>query len=266
MKRKFIAVAAATLFGLTTFIACNKKDNTTTQAKQAKMDATAQCQQADFTTFDFGAAHNSDVQALYQGVDFSNPTTAKQQIIDNFNNIEVDASQLGMSNEDYHTKVIAMVNNLAAIHYDLRNTTDVAVRGSKYFPYIVRILNEASNITDLQKFNTNILAIETDATNNLSCLDLDVVLGTAKVAISSAALWAPTSLGGQAYGDGKVWLSLDSGWRGALIGDCSGSAGYFTSIGIGGALGWGIPGANVALLGGWALAAAIGSGCGALGI
>lgn len=135
------------------------------------------------------------------------------------------------------------------------------------YPYIVKIPNEADHVNSLDAFNDKLNSIEQQAQANLSCNDLDVVLSTVKVAKSSAKLWAPTALGGDGLFDSTFEhnppMQIMS-WRGALVGDISGSAQYFTTLGIASAAGV-VSGANAIILGGWAIAAALASGCGAMG-
>jgi hypothetical protein len=272
MKKSVFAIMAIAMLGMSTFVACNKRETVqkpvNDNAKMQIMSTSSICSQANFNEVDFGAAHNSAVIALYKGVDFSNLETARQHVIENFIKSEVNPQPLGLTQNEYYKKSIEMVNNLAAMGYDFRNNQSSTIRNAKYFPYIVRILNEIDGIgNSLQTFNGRLDGIQNDAIQNLECLDRDVVLGSIKIAKSSAQLWASTAIGGEGLFDriDGNGLAMPMGWRGALIGDVSGSAQYFAGLGIGAAVGWAIPGANVAILGGWALAAGLASGCGAMG-
>lgn len=269
MKKRIIAVVSATALAITTFVACNKSDNKIeTSNQQLSTMSASSCVTVDFNSADFGELHNQYVISLYNGVNFSNLNNAKTQILNNFKNMQVDASVFNMTEEDFKNSVLSVNQELSNHKYDLREWSNNPLANSNLYPYVVKILNEIDNITNLSTFNSKLNSIEQEAINNLTCSDLDLVLGTLKVAKSSAKLWAPTSMGGDGLFDntfGNNPPQLLKGWKGAVVGDASGSAAYFTTMGIGMAVGWAIPGANVAILGMWALSAGVASATGALG-
>ncbi len=269
MKTKLIAIVSSMALAITSLIGCTNSDsNAGLENQQPSAMSGKTCKTVDFTAADFGELHNQYVISLYNGVDFSNPTVARSKILNNFQNMGIDTSVFNMSEDEFKSKVLSVNEQLSTYKYDLRQWSNNPISQKESYPYIVRILNETDNINNLDAFNDKLSLIEQEAQANLSCDDLDVVLGTVKVAKSSAKLWAPTTLGGDGFFDstfGQDPPMQIMSWRGALIGDVSGSAQYFTAIGVAGAAGLGVPGANAVILGGWGIAAALASGCGALG-
>lgn len=269
MKTRLIAIVSSMALTIASLIGCTNSDNTAgLENQQPRALSGKTCKTIDFSAADFGDLHNQYVMSLYNGVDFSNLTAARNKILNNFQNMGIDASVFNMSEDEFKSKVLSVNEQLSAHKYDLRQWSNNPISQKASYPYIVKILNEADHINSLDAFNDKLNSIEQQAQANLSCDDLDVVLGTVKVAKSSAKLWAPTTLGGDGLFDSTFGQNPPMqimSWRGALIGDASGSAQYFMSIGVAGAAGLGVPGANAAILGGWAIAAALASGCGAMG-
>lgn len=269
MKTKNLAIISATALVISLFVACKKSDNNIEIDNQPLSTmATSDCARVDFNAADFVELNNQYVIALYGEVDFSNLHNVKAQILNNFGNMPIDASAFQMSEQKFKDIVLIANLQLANYKYDLRQWSNNPISQSISYSYIIKILDEIDRVTSLRAFNVNLSFIEQKAKANLTCNDLDIVLGTIEVAKNSAKLWAPTSIGGDGlfdYSFGSNAPMQTMSWQRAIIGNASASALHFLTLGVGPAVSKATPGANAAILAGWALAAAVGFACGALG-
>ncbi len=271
-KIKFIALGVFALVTIasTVFISCRKeqaidiKQNIKNSAKYLSSYSPL-----DFTQINLGTLHNQYVINSYNNLDFSK-STWREDLFNNYSNINFDPTPLGLTHAQFVERLRTFNNQMASFSYDVRNATTSPIN-ENISPFVNQILNECDNITSLEVFNTKLNEIQTNAEHTLYGQDLDIIKASIIVGRSSAYLWAPKSIGGYGLFDQLKMRTKTynvnvcaKGWRGAVVGDVSASAQYFTGLGIGIAIGW-VPGANVVILGSWGIAAAIGSACGALG-
>lgn len=179
---------------------------------------------------------------------------------------------LGISREDWRHHLLASMDEIGK---RVNGYSNLNQNNSQETAFCEEILRETSNILNLPTFYIAMDNIAGRAKSQLYGLSLDTVLGTVSVAKSSAYLWAPVQMGGYGLFDSLFNPPPNGGgtaarwnWGGALKGDVAGSMGYFGGV-IGDALitgaAW-VPGANAVILGGWAIAAGIGSIGGGFGI
>lgn len=226
----------------------------------------------DFKVQNIGEEHNKRVMELYQGVDFSNAAKAKEMVLNNANGLDFDASTLKMTRAEIIQVGLDVSAELSKYDNDIRNWKDNPIQKSDAYPYIENILKEVDNLSSLSELNKNIDAIVMEAKQKLKCQDLDLVIATAEVTKGSAYLWTPKSMNGLGYYEQTVGNSSNSNQartaaqiiKGAIIGDASALSASFIKMGWMIAAGLEVPGANVAILVGLAIDAAIGSAMGAL--
>lgn len=242
-------------FVLLSLMACNKNDSS---------NEVKQYTPVNFKALNIGALHNNSIISVFKNrnVTRTSGTMAftQQDMLNNYKAYfsGIDFSPVGSSSGEMYWKAIKLVNELAEADYDFRNMQNTGASENVTL-YMKKLLDGIEAGTDLTSINQYIDALSAEANANLTGFDLDVITGTCIIAKSSAKLWAPVSEGGLGYGS-QVSLQTGRSWWGKMIvGDVSGSAGYFLGMGIGGAVGWFVPGANVAILGMWALTAGIAS-------
>lgn len=217
----------------------------------------------DFDLLNIGALHNKHVIWLLDSI---HRIPKIEAVIDNarlfFSGL--DFQPIDQSNGEMHQHALVISNELAQAGFDFRNLSNPNVSANVKM-YIDNLLTSMENSTNLNDMLDAINVVNNDALSHLTDADLDIIKGTCIIARYSAVLWSPVTEGGLGYYDKVNQTSPDVRDGGRIgkfvIGDVSASASYFTSLGIGAALGWGVPGANVAILGGWALSAGIGSLC-----
>jgi hypothetical protein len=267
MKKTIFSFATIALFCLTQ-LSC-KKDQPITEKKETQtslMSSTA----TSYVPIDFtglGDMHNKYLTDAINATDFSSPTW-RDDLFSNFTKNKVDVATLGITDEQWAQDQINLRNEMESYGFDFRNAKNVDLNPVAK-KYVDQVLDESERIENLSDFATTLASIQGQATKELSGSDLDLVRAVIIVAQSSATLWAPVSIGGKGFYDqlsnnaGQHGVPMPEGWRGALIGDASGACGAFMHLGIMGAIGLEVPGANLAIGVGIALDAAIGSGIGA---
>lgn len=250
--------------------------------------AQKECNPLNFNETNIGILHNDYVSDAYSKVDLSDKGKAREQFVNYFVSIQFDARPMGISNEDFFSIVKNNNEELSAADYDFRKLNNPSI-SKNVRSLMIRILNFSDTITNLDEYNSNLDVIQKEANGVLNCEDLNTITGAIIIAKNSASLWAPKEIGGQGLYDAKIVADLNNlkysdyafenlkggpnanqvimlrWWQRALIGDVSGAAQYFTGIGIAGAAGLGVPGANGVILGGAAIATGLGSACAALG-
>lgn len=254
----FVLFAAAIIFS------CKKTDHSIEQISELRRS----CERVDFSQLDIGSYHNQYVLQAYSNVDFNDIDNLKQNILNEFESISFDPSALSISHADFFEHISDQMETLALSNYDIRNVSNHGLT-EEAFVYIDLILDRIDSISNLSSFNSQMDVLYETVSINLNCEEADYVLGTILIAKSSAYLWAPTDIGGYGLYDQTFSGSPNyqkKWWKRALVGDVTGSASYFLGFGTGLAVGIATPGANVAILGGWAISARIGSAFGALGI
>lgn len=255
------------------------------------------CFTLDFTEVNIGELHNQYMIKSYSkikknfNVDIKNmqsmPRKVLQKqlaeiIIDEYSNIQYDPTPIGYSHDQFMEKAVLLVDSLSSVQYDIRNFSDDYLNSTTTeiaYQYVERMINTVESNNNLQDIYNEIDKIERDANEKLRGNDLAIVIGTIAIARSSAYLWAPENQRGydlysKTFGTlapEKItsieWKPIRlNWWQRALIGDMSASAQYFIGIGVAGALGAAAPGSNVVVLGGWAVAAGMGSAFAAVGI
>lgn len=225
----------------------------------------------NFTELNIGEEHNKRVLELYENVEVKDLKNGLQQIISNANNLKFSTEGLNVSQAEIIKIGLEVSQNLSKYNNDVRNWPDAPIKKTLSYSYIEQILKEVDNLVNIDDFNKKMDIIESKAKSNLKCQDLDIVLATISVTKSSAYLWEPKDLGGYGLFDkkfGKI-QNVDAGHKSlrkligdVIIGDASALSASFMSMGIMIAAGLSVPGANVAILTGLAIDAAIGSACG----
>ncbi len=142
---------------------------------------------------------------------------------------------------------------------------------------IFRCIDQGLGLSDFYRAMDN---IGIQAERELFGQNLEIVLGTVNIAKSSAYLWFSKSDGGMGLLDSiksggnfptmpYTHGSLTAGkWNtgNAVRGDVGSSFAYFAGLGFLGLISAAVPGTNVAILGGWAVAVAVGSAASGFGI
>ncbi|NIG56373.1 hypothetical protein [Chitinophaga sp. Cy-1792] len=264
MKKLLFFVLITTSFT----IGCTKqdaiKDKLTDASKQMNVaKPTTSYVPVDFTLLDIGALHNKHVITLLdntQGLPQVDDIIANGRIF--FTGI--DFMPIESTNGGIFQRALITSNELAHVGYDFRNLPHPNVSANVKL-YINNLLTALDNSNTFSEMLAAIDVIDNDAQTNLTDADLDIIKGTCIIARYSAALWSPVSEGGLGYYDKAMQFSpvmRGGGGPGRfVIGDVSASAQYFTGLGIAASLGLGVPGANAAILGGWAISAGLGSLC-----
>lgn len=132
--------------------------------------------------------------------------------------------------------------------------------------YYQDILDAIDNSITFTGLSSALSTIKSNASSELTCMDLDFILSAAEVCENSAYYWMPTINGGLGNalltGNG-LQPRTTPWWKRAIIGDVEGLAGAFLTIGIGGMISAAVvPGTNVALAVTLGAAAAFGSAMG----
>ena len=250
----------------------------------------------NFKAVDIGNLHNQyvisafdkiksrlSVQTFQDGQNSQQRNNTNQEyyniIFQEFSNIPYDPTTIGYTHAQFMNRVAEMTDSLSMHQYDVRNWNYAYVTQNAA-NYVGQIISEIEAATSLSDIYQRLNQIEYNATNNLTNIDFDIVKGTLEIARSSSYLWAPESEGGydllaKTFGINTSVLNNNSPiitnglswWKRALIGDVSASSQYFLGIGIGGSISAAfIPGSTAVLLGGWAIAAGVGSAYGAIGL
>ncbi|MBV7530536.1 hypothetical protein [Chitinophaga sp. sic0106] len=217
----------------------------------------------DFSLLDIGALHNKHVIWLLDSIQ---GLPKMDDIVENgrlfFGGI--DFTPVELTNGQVFQYTLSISKELASVGYDFRNLLHPNVSVNVKL-YINNLLTGIDNSNTFSEMLDVINSVDTDAQQNLTDADLDIIKGTCIIARYSAALWSPIAEGGLGYYDKAMQrfpaMRRTGGPGRFVIGDASASAQYFTGLGIAAIVGWGVPGANAAILGGWAVAAGLGSLC-----
>jgi hypothetical protein len=233
------------------------------------------CEHVDFTVANVGQLHNESLLTLLDGLTGEeDPTDALFIIKNRFLNADyhvpeglrlADGNILTRENYNHFAfQAIEEVHVLAQCNFDLGHCSNSILYNSPSASYIVEIFEKIDSLEtyrDINSFYDGIDNIRIRAGKTLNCGDLDLIIGTTEVAKYSAELWMPVDKGGEGLYDRMVNPEhRNRSLENMVKGDVAASAGYWTCLGVGGMIGLGVPGANEAILGGWALAAAWGSG------
>ncbi len=225
----------------------------------------------NFSELNIGEEHNKRVLELYENLDVNNLENGLLQIKSKAKSLNFSTEGLGVSQADIMKIGIEVSENLSKYNNDIRNWPDAPIKKSEAYPYLEQILSNVDNIINIEDFNKKLDLIEMQAKANLSCQDLDIILATIKVTKSSAYLWEPIEIGGyglfeKKFGITKEGVASRKSFRdliaGVITGDASALSASFLAMGTMIAAGLSVPGANVAILTGLAIDAAIGSACG----
>jgi hypothetical protein len=228
----------------------------------------------NFGELNLGELHNQTVIALYDNVDFTNIASVHPNIEQNFHALDYDPSALNITRTEFDNDAISFCNELKLYNYDMTNWTSSSIQSSDAYPYLEQIISEVKTMTTLLSLNNSLDGVRNSAQGALSGEQLDIVIGAILIAKSSAYLWSPTNDGGyglfdqkfdgiiENFGTSDITTKKKKAILAAIVGDISASGFYFTRLGILGAVGV-VPGGNLAILGGWAAYAGIGSAKGA---
>jgi hypothetical protein len=282
MKKLLNVMMAAAVTTTVLFISCSKNDServpvttSTAKAGSSLRLGSSSCARIDFSAGNLGDMHNNLIMDVLQGYDHRNPLSVNE-IRERLYAHSFDVSPLGFNSyTEFVDRVFEENAQLSRHGYDLRNWPDHPVMQSDAGPYVRQVLDAVDAITTVDALKRDLEIIEADAVQRLDCQDLDLVLGAIKVAKSSAYLWAPASWGGMGYLETlniqeralAQHRSLKSIIVGAIKGDIGSSFTYFSGLGIAAVIGGSMaPGTNLAILGGWAISAGLGSIGGATGL
>ena len=200
-------------------------------------------------------------------MDFLNCDDCSDEVLEEFSKIDVDLSGYAKTKEELIAEAKTLYSELEAIQFDLRNWTDHPFT-SESFVHLTTIMEEMDAMGNNDDFvsDMNQLQVVVDSDASLTCFDVELLTGTIEVAKNSAYLWLPRDNGGLDFysisQEGKVQSRWS--WRNAAKADVAASASYFMGNSVLWAVGAAVPGANAAILGGWALSAGIGSALGGL--
>lgn len=199
----------------------------------------------------------------------------REVLIADFETIDYNPALIGFPTyQSFLLDAVSWADTLSLYEYDINElSTNYLTQSAEVF--VSEILSEIDHAGSLQEMQQKLQQIEARANLSLHNIDLDIVMGTLEITKSSAYLWAPESEGGYdlytiTFGaapvsNGRVVESGCCWWKRAVKGDAVASASYFLRLGGGLAFG-AVPGTNMAILGGWGVSAAIGSGIAALGL
>ncbi len=200
LKRKLIIVVML-IIGITAFLSCTK-ESTNNDNKSNKNLTLKE------STLDLASLHNNTVIQLYNQVDFSDSTVAKNMIWNNFkNNVSIDSSILGelnMSRDSFNIFSQFVYSEVENCQFDVRNSVKYSMNGTKVYTYLNQLLSIADKFDENSTVNDMIAQvnqIKNLASENLSETDLIFVSSVADVFIGSIQLWLPQDMGGKGYTD-----------------------------------------------------------------
>lgn len=210
-----------------------------------------------------GTLHNQYVTEVYQKVDFVNCNDCREEVLQEFANLDVDFSAFNKTQEELIDEARALYQDLEAIQFDLRNWQDHPFSQEAY-AHLSSIMAEMDAMENYSDFVSEMINLQSivDLDASLSCFDIELVTITIEVAKSSAYLWLPHSAGGLDFysisQEGKVQPRWS--WRNAAKADVAATAGYFMGVGVGLI----VPGANAAIAGAIGFASGFASAFGGL--
>ena len=261
---KFLKLFFVLIFGIFAFVSC---DNKAVDLENSNEFECIGFTKAELATV--GVLHNQYLTEVYQKVDFLNCDDCSDEIIEAFSEKKIDLTEIDKSKEELIAETEVLYHDLEDIQFDLRNWSEDPFSSASYvhLTTIMEKIDEMENHNDFViEMNALQLIVESDA--SLSCFDVELLTGTIEVAKNSALLWLSEENGGLNFGaithKGRVEQRRWS-WRGAVKADVAASAVYFTSMGVGLAVGLITPGTNVAILGMWGITASLSSALGGIG-
>jgi len=245
------------LFGVLALYSCDEDVST--------LDNTSEIACIGFTKEELatvGTLHNQYVTEVYQKVDFLNCDDCSNEVLEEFSKIDVDLSGTGKTKQELIAEAKSLYSELEAIQFDLRNWTDHPFT-SESFVHLTKIMEEMDAIDNYDDFvsDMNQLQAVVNSDASLNCFDVELLTGTIEVAKNSAYLWLPKNKGGLDFYSISQEGKVQPRWSGrkAAKADVTASASYFMGNSVLWATGLAVPGANAAILGGWALSAGISS-------
>jgi hypothetical protein len=227
----------------------------------------------NFQNFNLGEAHNQSVLTALNNI--KTQRESKNVSPQYFTQTEVyteyakqistlNLSPLHIDNDAFYNKVIIFNHKLALAKYDLRNLqpneTGLSLQA---YEFIKKFFDDLSGVRDLSAVQ-NIVRKNEARLSKLSGIDRDIAAGTLQVALSSAQLWMGNEpvvklmrLRNKYTAGGNIQQKEAPWYEKMILGDASGSAGYFAIMGWSAAIGLEVPGVNAAILGGWAMSAGL---------
>lgn len=208
---------------------------------------------------------------IYSNLDLSNLDAAQETVKTKIGQIEYDPSAIEMTREEYNTMSREILSDLKEMNFDIRNSKNSQLTDRPCFPILVDVMSAIERFEGVGELNASLDSLENITNLTLSCDDKSIVIGTIKIARSSAYLWSDESMGGLGLLDNSLnrqkFHALAS-WKKvlkiAIVADASSLSASFIKYGTALALGLEVPGANLAILTGLALDAIYGSGIGAI--
>mgnify|MGYP001340826453 CR=1 FL=1 len=236
MKKSILTIGVA-LIATIIFTSC-KKENEIKSLETPKYEKNFTCSKG--SSLDLALLHNKMVAEMYNQVDFSDSTKARDMIWNNYcKNISIDPlifEELKMSRDSFNLLSQFVYKEVSDCQFDIRKSVKYSMYGTKVFSY----LNQLLSVADM--FNENSTAkdmigqvseIKKTASSNLSGNDLVFVLSVADVLTGSIQLWLPLDMGGNGYIDllnnephnkGKLTARQKEVIGAALIADASSMA------------------------------------------
>jgi len=211
-----------------------------------------------------GILHNQYLSEVYQNIDFARSNDCRNDIIQEFMNLDVDFTSLNKTKADVVNEAVTIYDSIKLFQFDVRNWSSHPFSAESY-SYLSTIMVKIDELQDYSSFVSEMTNLQNivNNDNSLDCFTKELLNGTIEVAKNSLYLWTPEELGGLGYWDiSHPRISSRWSWRGAAKGDAITSAVYFNSMGAGLAIGLITPGSNAAILGMWAIGTAIGSALG----
>jgi hypothetical protein len=271
MKKTKLCMLLAIIGGITfTFFSCGKPGN-----RNENMYL-----HIDFKSVDLGKLHNQVVHRVYERHaryvktppggrlgEMPPQTTAEREreqirvardiAIAELRQTPFDATAIGLSNEQYYSIAIGIMDELAANDFDLRNFASPNCTPS-VFHYVTEILNTIEGLNSAYEMNLAFDVIQSKASAELHGIELDEVTGILEIARGSAYLWSDEN-GLFNSGPERENARIMGGPKKVLLADVSASAGFFVRMGVMGVIFASAPGSNAVILTGWAISAGLSS-------
>ena len=133
---------------------------------------------------------------VYENFDFTNCNyVCKDEIVAAFSEIEIDLSGVNKTKAEILEEGEQVYEDMLAIEFDLTNWEDHPFSDAAYV-HLTTIMQEMDQMESYIPFNAkmNQLLDVVDSDEQLTCFDVELLVGTIEIAKNSAYLWAPNGL------------------------------------------------------------------------